>query len=130
MSNQNLPSIPQHVKDTVTRYFKDVAKKLPVLKTIQPLDPEETNGITGYNHFQAAVTEDTAEQMWQRDVVCTADVIYFKENNPLLSIAVYRRVPSTVAFPNATASTSVPFPSSTVATGATSHGSSASRPRS
>ena len=92
MSNQNLPSIPQHVKDTVVRYFKDVAKKLPVLKTIQPLDPDETQGITCYNHFQVEATEETAEQMWQRDVVCIADVLYFKEDKPLLSISVYRRV--------------------------------------
>ena len=92
MANQTLPSIPQHVKDTVVRYFKDVAKKLPVLKTIQPLDPAETNGITCCNHFQAAATEETAEQMWQRDVVCIVDVIYFKEGNPLLSVYVYRRV--------------------------------------
>lgn len=93
MANQKIPNIPQHVKDTTVRYFKAVAKKLPVLKTIQPFNPKETDGITCYNHFQAVATEETAELMWDRDIVCTADVIYFTDDKaPLLSISVYRRL--------------------------------------
>jgi len=92
MAKQKLPNLPQHVKDTVVRYFKDVAKKLPVCKTIQPLKAEESNGITGFSHFNAEVTEENAEQMWCRDTVCIADVIYFKDGMALLSVTVYRRL--------------------------------------